>query len=50
MFVVLKAAGADKTSVFKTTVFVKNMQHFKRINVVYEQVRTPSYDDAPSNN
>lgn len=35
---VLQAAGAEKSSVLKTTVFIKNMEHFKRINAVYEKV------------
>lgn len=39
LFAVLKAAGANKESVLKTTVFLKNMEHFKRINAVYEKVR-----------
>lgn len=47
LFAVLKAAGADKSSVLKTTVFIKNMEHFKRINAVYEQVRTPNPDSNP---
>lgn len=43
LFAVLKAAGADKSSVLKTTVFIKNMEHFKRINGVYEQVRSSGF-------
>ncbi len=38
LFAVLKAAGADKSSVLKTTVFLKDMNNFKRINGVYEKV------------
>lgn len=39
LFAVLKAAGADKSSVLKTTVFIKDMNLFRRINVIYEKVR-----------
>ncbi len=33
---VLKAAGADRTSVLKTSVFLKNFADFERMNKAYE--------------
>ncbi len=34
---VLEAAGSNLSSVIKTTVFIKNMEDFARINSVYSQ-------------
>ncbi|MEL7647262.1 MAG: RidA family protein [Sedimentibacter sp.] len=36
VFAILKAAGADPANVIKTTVFIKDMNDFPRINKVYE--------------
>ena len=35
---VLKAAGSDPSKVLKTTVFLKNLDDFQRMNVVYQGV------------
>lgn len=37
LFAVLKASGADLSSVARTTVFLKNMNDFSSVNEVYEQ-------------
>jgi 2-iminobutanoate/2-iminopropanoate deaminase len=39
MLAIVEAAGGDKGSILKTTVFVKDISLFGRINTVYEQVR-----------
>lgn len=39
MLAIVEAAGGDKGSILKTTVFVKDIGLFGRINTVYEQVR-----------
>lgn len=36
VFAILKAAGVDPENVIKTTVFIKDMNDFPRINKVYE--------------
>lgn len=36
VFAILKAAGVDPANVIKTTVFIKDMNDFPRINKVYE--------------
>lgn len=36
VFSILKAAGVDPANVIKTTVFIKDMNDFPRINKVYE--------------
>ncbi len=33
---VLKAAGSDLSKVLKTTVFLQDLEHFKKMNAVYE--------------
>lgn len=40
MLAIVEAAGGDKGSILKTTVFVKDISLFGRINTVYEQVRS----------
>jgi reactive intermediate/imine deaminase len=35
---VLKAAGSDPSKVLKTTVFLRNLDDFQKMNVVYESV------------
>lgn len=34
---VLKAAGSDLSRVVKTTVFLQNLEHFTKMNAVYER-------------
>jgi 2-iminobutanoate/2-iminopropanoate deaminase len=34
---VLKASGSDLSKVIKSTVFLKDMEHFKAMNAVYER-------------
>jgi 2-iminobutanoate/2-iminopropanoate deaminase len=34
---VLKAAGSDLSKVVKTTVFLQNLEHFTKMNAVYER-------------
>ena len=34
---VLQAAGSDLTKVLKTTVFLQDLEHFKKMNAVYER-------------
>jgi 2-iminobutanoate/2-iminopropanoate deaminase len=34
---VLQAAGSDLTNVLKTTVFLQDLEHFKKMNAVYER-------------
>ncbi|MCC7326077.1 MAG: RidA family protein [Burkholderiales bacterium] len=34
---VLKAAGSDLSQVLKTTVFLQDLEHFKKMNAVYER-------------
>lgn len=36
VFAILKAAGVDPANVIKTTIFIKDMNDFPRINKVYE--------------
>ncbi|MDW5299331.1 MAG: RidA family protein [Sedimentibacter sp.] len=45
VFAILKAAGIDSANVIKTTVFIKDMNDFPRINKVYE---TFFQDDYPA--
>ena len=35
---VLQAAGSDLSQVLKTTVFLQDLEHFKKMNAVYERV------------
>lgn len=35
---VLKAAGSDPSKVLKTTVFLKNLDDFQKMNLVYQRV------------
>lgn len=39
----LKAAGTDMSKVFKTTVFIKDMNDFAAINAIYAQYFTEPY-------
>jgi len=39
---ILKEAGVDFSNVVKSTIFLKNMQHYAKVNEVYS-----SYFDAP---
>ncbi|KAK0555843.1 hypothetical protein OC845_000100 [Tilletia horrida] len=41
MFAVLEASGSDKSHVLKTTVFLKNMDDFVKVNGVYERLFAP---------
>ena len=34
---VLKAAGSDLSKVLKTTVFLQNLEHFTKMNAIYER-------------
>ena len=43
VFAILKAAGVDPANVIKTTVFIKDMNDFPRINKVYETFFKDSY-------
>ncbi|WP_090554597.1 RidA family protein [Natronincola ferrireducens] len=43
VFAILKEAGIDSSKVIKTTVFIKDMNDFPRINKVYERFFTESY-------
>ncbi|MGB4439527.1 MAG: RidA family protein [Sedimentibacter sp.] len=43
VFVILKAAGVDPVNVIKTTVFIKDMNDFPRINKVYESFFQDNY-------
>lgn len=43
LFSILKEAGMDSSSVVKTTVFIKDMNDFPRINKVYERFFTESF-------
>ncbi|KAH0445934.1 hypothetical protein IEQ34_025234 [Dendrobium chrysotoxum] len=36
MFAIVKAAGSDKSHILKTTVFLKDMNDFAKVNEVYE--------------
>ena len=40
---ILKAAGTDISKVVKTTVFIKNMDDFAKINEIYAQYFTEPY-------
>ena len=39
----LEAAGTSMSKVVKTTVFIKNMEHFAKINAIYETYFTAPY-------
>ena len=43
VFAILKEAGVDSSKVVKTTVFIKDMSDFPRINKVYKRFFTESY-------
>lgn len=43
VFAILKAAGVDPANVIKTTVFIKDMNDFPRINKVYETFFKDNY-------
>lgn len=43
VFAILKEAGVDSSKVVKTTVFIKDMRDFPRVNKVYERFFTESY-------
>lgn len=43
VFAILKAAGVDPANVIKTTVFIKDMNDFPRINKVYETFFQDNY-------
>ncbi len=43
VFAILKAAGTDPANVIKTTVFIKDMNDFPRINKVYETFFQDNY-------
>ena len=43
VFAILKEAGVDSSKVIKTTVFIKDMNDFPKINKVYEKFFTDSY-------
>jgi 2-iminobutanoate/2-iminopropanoate deaminase len=43
VFAILKAAGVDPENVIKTTVFIKDMNDFPRINKVYETFFQDNY-------
>lgn len=43
VFAILKEVGVDSSRVVKTTVFIKNMNDFPRINKVYETFFAESY-------
>lgn len=43
VFAILKEVGVDASKVVKTTVFIKDMNDFPRINKVYERFFTESY-------
>jgi len=43
VFAILKAAGIDSANVIKTTVFIKDMNDFPRINKVYETFFQDNY-------
>lgn len=38
LFAVVEACGSDKSHILKTTVFMKDMNNFAKINEVYEKV------------
>lgn len=38
---VVEAAGGDKSTILKTTVFLKSMDDFAKVNAVYEKVISP---------
>jgi 2-iminobutanoate/2-iminopropanoate deaminase len=40
---ILEAAGLGAKNIVKTTVFIKNMQDFSKINAVYEKFFTEGY-------
>lgn len=44
---VIQAAGGDKSTILKTTVFIKDMNDFAKINAVYEKVRAPILRRGP---
>lgn len=41
LFAVVEAAGSDKSHVLKTTVFLKDMNDFAKVNAVYEKAFAP---------
>ncbi|KAN0066358.1 hypothetical protein ACQY0O_000452 [Thecaphora frezii] len=41
LFAVVKAAGSDKSHILKTTVFMKDMNDFAKINAIYEREFAP---------
>lgn len=41
LFAVAEASGADKSKILKTTVFLKDMNDFAKVNAVYEQAFAP---------
>ena len=41
MFAIVKAAGSDKSHILKTTVFLKDMNDFAKVNEVYESRFSP---------
>lgn len=43
VFAILKEVGVDSSKVVKTTVFIKDMSDFPRVNKVYERFFTESY-------
>lgn len=43
VFAILEEAGVDSSNVVKTTVFIKNMNDFPKINKVYETFFKESY-------
>lgn len=43
VFAILKEAGINPSNVIKTTVFIKDMNDFPRINKVYETFFTDNY-------
>ncbi len=43
VFAILEEAGVDSSNVIKTTVFIKNMNDFPKINKVYETFFKESY-------
>ena len=43
VFAILKAAGVDPANIIKTTVFIKDMNDFQRINKVYETFFQDNY-------
>lgn len=43
VFAILKEAGVDSSNVIKTTIFIKDMDDFPKINKVYETFFTDNY-------